>query len=122
MESLAKQLRLETGVIVPMIDARRMECYTAIFDKNHTLKRAIESEIITENTYSDISDAIHLIGDGAPKCKSVLTDAKFVFHDDIVYPSANDMGSIAFEKYKKNDTVDVAYFEPFYLKDFILNR
>ncbi|MFC7774408.1 tRNA (adenosine(37)-N6)-threonylcarbamoyltransferase complex dimerization subunit type 1 TsaB [Flavobacterium sp. GCM10027622] len=122
LESLAKQLQLESGVVVPMIDARRMECYTAIFDKKHTLKRAIESEIITENTYSDISDAIHLIGDGAPKCKSVLTDAKFVFHDDIVYPSANEMGSIAFEKYKKNDTVDVAYFEPFYLKDFILNR
>ena len=120
LQSLAMQLKIENGIIIPMIDARRMECYTAFFDRNYLVKRTVESEIITEISYQNIEEEIHVIGDGAPKCKSVLKDAKFIFHDNIIYPSANEMGTIAFDKYQKSDTVDVAYFEPFYLKDFIL--
>lgn len=122
LQTLAMQLKVDSGVVVPMIDARRMECYTAVFDNKHLIVRAIESEIITENSYEGISEVIHLIGDGASKCKTVLTDEKFVFHDDIVYPSAKEIGALAFEKYQKSDTVDVAYFEPFYLKDFMLTK
>jgi tRNA threonylcarbamoyladenosine biosynthesis protein TsaB len=122
LQALAMQLKVDSGVVVPMIDARRMECYTAVFDNKHLIVRAIESEIITENSYEGISEVIHLIGDGASKCKTVLTDEKFVFHDDIVYPSAKEIGALAFEKYQKSDTVDVAYFEPFYLKDFMLTK
>ena len=122
LQTLAMQLKVDSGVVVPMIDARRMECYTAVFDNEHMKVRAIESEIITEDSYVGISEVIHLVGDGASKCKTVLTDEKFVFHDDIVYPSAKEIGTVAFEKYQKSDTVDVAYFEPFYLKDFMLTK
>lgn len=122
LQVLAMQLKVDSGVVVPMIDARRMECYTAVFDNKHLIVRAIESEIITGNSYEGISEVIHLIGDGASKCKTVLTDVKFVFHDDIVYPSAKEIGAVAFEKYQKSDIVDVAYFEPFYLKDFMLTK
>jgi tRNA threonylcarbamoyladenosine biosynthesis protein TsaB len=120
LEILAKKLTIKNGCIVPMIDARRMECYTAIFDKNHQKIRPILAEIITENSFQDIEDTIHVIGDGAEKCKTILTQEKFVFNDEIIFPSANEMAEMAFEKYKISDTVDVAYFEPFYLKDFMM--
>lgn len=121
LEILAKKLTIDNGFIVPMIDARRMECYTAIFDKNHQQTRAVQAEIIDENSFQDIQEIFHLIGDGAEKCKSILVDKKFIFHDDILFPSANEMSCITFDKYKKSDTVDVAYFEPFYLKDFMMS-
>jgi tRNA threonylcarbamoyladenosine biosynthesis protein TsaB len=120
LETLAKRLIVGKGLILPMLDARRMECYTAFFDSNHKKTREIKAEIIDENSYNDIDETIHVIGDGAVKCQAVLTDKKFIFHDGIEFPSANDMSGIAFEKYKKSDTVDVAYFEPFYLKDFMM--
>ncbi|MES2812403.1 MAG: tRNA (adenosine(37)-N6)-threonylcarbamoyltransferase complex dimerization subunit type 1 TsaB [Bacteroidota bacterium] len=120
LETLARKLTIEKGIIIPMIDARRMECYTAIFDQNFQKTRTIQSEIIDENSFTEVEGIIHFIGDGAAKCKTVLSTDKFVYHDQIEFPSANEMSAIAYDKYKKNDTVDVAYFEPFYLKDFML--
>ena len=120
LETLARKLTIENGVIIPMIDARRMECYTAIFDTKYTKIREVKAEVIDENSFKAITETIHLIGDGATKCKTILTDAKFIYHDKIEFPSAHEMSSIAYYKYKKNDTVDVAYFEPYYLKDFLM--
>ncbi|WP_300568686.1 tRNA (adenosine(37)-N6)-threonylcarbamoyltransferase complex dimerization subunit type 1 TsaB [Flavobacterium sp.] len=120
METLAKKLNIQSGQIIPMIDARRMECFTAIFNSKHEKIREIKAEIIDEHSFSDTSETIHFIGDGASKCKEILTGGQFVFHDEIEFPSANEMSEVSFEKYKKSDTVDVAYFEPFYLKDFMM--
>lgn len=120
LESLAYKITIQEGLIIPMLDARRMECYTAIFNSNYEKVRAIQSEIIDENSFQDIQETIHFVGDGADKCKLILTNEKFIFHDEVVFPSANEMSPIAFEKYKKSDTVNVAYFEPFYLKDFMM--
>ena len=103
-----------------MIDARRMEVFTAFFDKNYAKVRETKAEIIDATTYSEVSGTLHLIGDGAAKCKGVLHSEKFVYHDEIVYPSSNEMSLVSFEKYKKSVFVDVAYFEPFYLKDFVM--
>lgn len=119
---LAKKITIEEGIIIPMIDARRMEVYTAFYDKNYGRIRATEAEIIDANSYDTLTETLHLVGDGALKFKAILTKSNFVFHDDIVYPSANEMSSLSYEKYKKSDFVDVAYFEPFYLKDFVLNK
>lgn len=121
LEVLARGLSITEGLIIPMIDARRMECYTAVFSPNFVLKREIRSEIINENSFLDIEEEIiHFVGDGAGKCKEILNDNKFVFHDDLIYPSSKEMGKVAFNKYEKSDTVNVAYFEPFYLKDFMI--
>ncbi|SFA78685.1 tRNA threonylcarbamoyladenosine biosynthesis protein TsaB [Flavobacterium swingsii] len=120
LEILARKLIVGSGIIIPMIDARRMECYTAIFDAKHEKTREVKAEIIDENSFQEITETIYFVGDGAPKCKEILTDAKFIYHDDIEFPSANEMCKIAYDKYKKNDIVDVAYFEPFYLKDFMM--
>ncbi|MES2485632.1 MAG: tRNA (adenosine(37)-N6)-threonylcarbamoyltransferase complex dimerization subunit type 1 TsaB [Bacteroidota bacterium] len=121
LEILAHKITVEEGVIIPMIDARRMEAYTAVFDVAHNKTRETKAEIITEESFADIAGTIHLLGDGAAKCKEVLPSGKFIYHEEL-YPSAAQMSVLSFNKYKKSDTVDVAYFEPFYLKDFIAGK
>ncbi len=122
LQLLAKQIQIEDGIIIPMIDARRMEVFTAIYDKNHKQIRTTQAEIIDENAYQEILEKIHLVGDGTEKFKNTLTDNKFVFHSEVVFPSANQMSELSFVNYKNSDFVDVAYFEPYYLKDFILTK
>lgn len=117
---LAERISVNAGMIIPMIDARRMEVFTQIFDHNFTALSNAEALIVDEYAFSDVIGDLHLIGDGALKCKEVLTDPKFVYHEDIIYPSANEMSSLSYNKYIKNNFEDVAYFEPYYLKDFML--
>ena len=119
-QTLARQVKQTDGCIVPMIDARRMEVYSAIFDANYEQKRAIQAEVITENSFADSKETLYFIGDCNEKCKTVLSAPNFVFLEGIQYPSAKEMSALSFEKYQKSDTVDVAYFEPFYLKDFMI--
>ena len=122
LELLARKIEITDGVIIPMIDARRMEVYSAVFDSAFDRLREIKAEIIDETSFAELAGPIHLVGDGAAKFKEILSDNKFVYHDDIIYPSAAEMSKLSFEKHKKSDTVDVAYFEPFYLKDFISGK
>ena len=122
LEILAKNISVKDGIIIPMIDARRMEVYSALFNVDYTKRRKAEAEIIDFNSYSDINETIHLVGDGIAKFKDILTDDKFIFHEDKMYPSASEMSLLSFKKYKKSDFVDVAYFEPYYLKDFMLSK
>jgi tRNA threonylcarbamoyladenosine biosynthesis protein TsaB len=122
LQLLAKQIQIEDGIIIPMIDARRMEVFSAFYDKNHNQIRNTQAEIIDETSYQEITETIHLVGDGTEKFKNTLIDDKFVFHSDVVFPSANQMSQLSFDKYQKSDFVDVAYFEPYYLKDFVLSK
>lgn len=117
---LAEKISVDSGIIVPMIDARRMEVFTQMYSKDHSPLSLAEALIVDETAFADTAEKIHLIGDGALKCKIVLTDDKFVFHEDIIYPSANEMSRISYKKYIENNFEDVAYFEPYYLKDFML--
>jgi tRNA threonylcarbamoyladenosine biosynthesis protein TsaB len=120
LQVLASQAKVSNGLIIPMLDARRMEVYSAIFTPNFENKRAVQAEIITENSFEDLQETLYFVGDCADKCKPVLTNENFIFLDEIKYPSAKEMSFLSFEKYKKNDFVDVAYFEPYYLKDFMI--
>ncbi len=120
LQVLASQLIVTEGVIIPMIDARRMEVYSAIFNSNLEKIRDVQAEIITENSFEESNETIHFVGDCSEKAKTVLTKRNFIFHDEIVYPSAKEMCVLSFDKFKKNDFVDVAYFEPYYLKDFMI--
>ncbi|KQS50222.1 MAG: tRNA (adenosine(37)-N6)-threonylcarbamoyltransferase complex dimerization subunit type 1 TsaB [Flavobacterium sp.] len=122
LEIVARQLTVSDGLIIPMIDARRMEVYDAIFDSQHTKIRETKAEIITEDVFADFEGTIHLLGDGAMKCAEILNNSRFLYHPEIIYPSAKEMSGLSFDKHKKSDIVDVAYFEPFYLKDFILHK
>ena len=120
LQVLASQAKVSEGLIIPMLDARRMEVYSAIFTSNFENKRAVQAEIITENSFEDLQETLYFVGDCAEKCKAVLTKENYIFLEQIKYPSAKEMSFLSFEKYKKNDTVDVAYFEPYYLKDFMI--
>ena len=121
MQVLAKKANVD-GLIVPMIDARRMEVYSAIFDKNHNKIKEVEAEILTENSYQDFDQTIYFVGDCQEKCQTVLVKDNFKFLPEIIFPSANEMSQLSFEKFQNNDFEDVAYFEPFYLKDFMLMK
>lgn len=122
LEVLAKQVNLGNGLIIPMIDARRMEVYTATFDQNHNKISETEALIIDENSFSDISEKAYFVGDGAEKCMAVLQKDNFIFLSEIIYPSANEMAELSFEKFQQEAFEDIAYFEPFYLKDFFTGK
>ncbi|MFB3389922.1 tRNA (adenosine(37)-N6)-threonylcarbamoyltransferase complex dimerization subunit type 1 TsaB [Flavobacterium sp. LAR06] len=120
LHTLASQAKVIGGKIIPMLDARRMEVYSEIFNANLKVERAILAEVITEDSFKDFTEKLYFVGDCADKCKAVLTKDNFIFLEDIKYPSASAMSKISYDKYQKSDTVDVAYFEPYYLKDFMM--
>ncbi|MRX39718.1 tRNA (adenosine(37)-N6)-threonylcarbamoyltransferase complex dimerization subunit type 1 TsaB [Flavobacterium sp. LC2016-23] len=120
LKTLASQAKVSAGKIIPMLDARRMEVYSAVFNAALENERPVQAEVIDENSFQDITETVYFVGDCAEKCKPVLTKENFVFLEDIKYPSAAAMSKISYDKYKISDTVDVAYFEPYYLKDFIM--
>ena len=123
LASLSHQVVIDTGCIVPMLDARRMEVYAAVYDAQHKQVRAIEAQILDEHSFRSFLDAgkVCFIGNGVEKTKQIITHPNAIFVENKL-PSANEMGQLAYEKYKKSDFEDVAYFEPFYLKDFIGNK
>ncbi len=103
----------------PMIDARRMEVFASIYDKNNNEVRGIRADVVDDYTYKDfLKDKILFFGDGALKCKPIINNSNAYFIDG-VSPSAKDMGMLAIDKFVNKDFEDVAYFEPYYLKDFI---
>lgn len=122
LTSLSNQVSLQEGVIIPMIDARRMEVYSAIFNSKNEMIREVKAEILSEDSFSDFLETVYFIGDSNEKAKSVLTKSNFIFLDEIVYPSAKEMSKLSFDKFQNNEFVDVAYFEPYYLKDFMFAK
>lgn len=117
-------LKVEGGsFLVPMIDARRMEVYCAKFNTKGEQAGGVSAEVIDENSFSEILEGhkVYYFGDGAEKCTSVLKGTNAIFIDGIT-TSARNMAQIAEEKFVANDFVDVAYYEPFYLKRFIATK
>jgi tRNA threonylcarbamoyladenosine biosynthesis protein TsaB len=125
LQAMAKNVASLNGesnaLYSPMIDARRMEVYTALYDGDNSSVTPIIAKIIDNNSFSKelTSQKIFFFGDGASKCAEILDQnesAKFV---DEGLPSAEFINQIAFKKYKNEEFEDVAYFEPYYLKDFV---
>lgn len=113
----------EIPLLCPMLDARRMEVYCALYQAD-TLEQAspTEARIIDENSFAEILETQKIIffGDGAAKCKDVLgKHANAVFLEQTINPSAKGIGVLAFEAYQKNQFENVADFEPYYLKEFM---
>ena len=113
-----------SGLLCPMIDARRMEVYAAIYDNQMNAKKEVGADIIEEGSYAEYlaAEKVLFFGDGASKTMSMFeNEPKAVFDLDFV-PSSIYMSSLAEEKYQKKAFEDVAYFEPFYLKDFVAGK
>lgn len=116
--------RKENAFYCPMIDARRMEVYTRIYDAQMESQHPVEALIIDEESIRkfDHYSRIFYFGDGMPKCREVLsTQPNSIFVENI-RPSAEDMCGLSYKKFLSADFEDTAYFEPFYLKDFMLGK
>ncbi|MGM0635311.1 MAG: tRNA (adenosine(37)-N6)-threonylcarbamoyltransferase complex dimerization subunit type 1 TsaB [Bacteroidota bacterium] len=121
LDSLAKQVDANADeVIVPMLDARRMEVYSKIVDSNNKTLEPTEAKILDNTSYQTVLDKqkVHFIGSGVSKFKTICQHKNATFHLE-KDPSARQMGDIAYEKFQEKDFEDVAYFEPYYLKDFM---
>tara|TARA_B100000768_G_scaffold84152_1_gene79565 strand:+ start:2890 stop:3549 length:660 start_codon:yes stop_codon:yes gene_type:complete len=120
LEALAHQAVIENGCIISMLDARRLEVYAAVFSSDNNQIRETKAEVLDENSYDDYlkTNKVCFIGDGVQKFKALCKHKNAVFIDNKL-PSAKQIGALAELKYHKNDFEDVAYFEPYYLKDFI---
>ena len=107
----------------PMIDARRMEVYCALFDNKLNTIEETQAKIIDENSFGDYlkSHKTIFFGDGAAKCKNQLGKSENAFFVDDFQPKARSIGQLAFERFKNQEFEDLAYFEPYYLKDFVNN-
>jgi len=110
----------EDTLLCPMIDARRMEVYDVLFNHNLEEVKPISADIIDETSFSEILNEKKIIffGNGAGKCKSVLQHPNAIFVEGI-YPRAVDMAELSEEAYRSSIFEDIAYFEPFYLKEFV---
>lgn len=119
--SLSHSIQIGNGFIVPMIDARRKEVYSSVFDFDYNKKENTTAKIVSSDSYFHFleRDKTYFIGDGALKCKDIITHKNAIFIEN-KFPSSKEMAKLSFLKYKKSDFEDVAYFEPFYLKDFIV--
>lgn len=120
LEALAHQIVCHDGVIVSMLDARRLEVYAAIFNSDYNQINETEAQILDENAFAEYLNKgnVYFIGSGVEKTKDLIKHQNAIFVEGKL-PSANQMSLLAFDKYKKSDFEDVAYFEPYYLKNFM---
>ncbi|MEP2023468.1 MAG: tRNA (adenosine(37)-N6)-threonylcarbamoyltransferase complex dimerization subunit type 1 TsaB [Reichenbachiella sp.] len=122
LEALAFQLYRRSSdqvVYCPMLDARRMEVYSALYDSNFTNIKKTAPVILEEYAYEDIleNQKVLFFGDGSNKSKEVIKHENAFFVDDIV-PSAEEVALLAYDKFKNEAFENVISFEPFYLKEF----
>ncbi len=113
----------DDALLVPMIDARRMEVYAAVYDRALKEKRAVQPDVVNAETYLPWLEQgpVCFFGNGAAKCKDVITHPNALFIDGIS-PLAKYMLPLAEQAMARQDFQDVAYFEPFYLKEFIATK
>ncbi len=107
----------ENAVLMPMIDARRMEVYLAGFDLNLNKIIPTKPVILEENFYKTLTKPTFICGNGALKIEPSAINEPITFFPEITF-SAKHLGKLAFQKFEKNRFEDVAYFEPLYLKEF----
>lgn len=113
----------DNALLCPMIDARRMEVYAAVYDRALVMKREITAEVIDENSFLEFLEKqpVYFFGNGAAKCRDKIVHPNAHFIDDI-HPLAKMMFPLAEKAVALKDYKDVAYFEPFYLKEFIASQ
>ncbi|MBK7215305.1 MAG: tRNA (adenosine(37)-N6)-threonylcarbamoyltransferase complex dimerization subunit type 1 TsaB [Bacteroidales bacterium] len=116
-------LNEENVLLCPMIDARRMEVYSALYGNNLETVRPVDAIILTEDSFQDFKDfRIALFGNGAEKTRELFKDKDYILYPGPLHATASSIASLAWEKFLASDFEDTAYFEPMYLKDFIAGK
>lgn len=123
MAKACSENRIEKCLYAPMIDARRMEVYTSLFACDLSVQEEVSALVVDEKAFHGYIDdhIIFYAGDGAKKCREVLSHPNFSFLDNF-QASAVFMAAVALNKFKNGNFENTAYFEPFYLKDFIAGK
>lgn len=124
LDALAKQAKApENTLVIPMLDARRMEVYSAVFNSEGKQIRETQAEILDENSFHEYIEKyrVYFIGDGVEKFQKIRNHSKAVFVEE-GFPSAKEMVALAQTKFEKEQFENVAYFEPYYLKDFVAGK
>ena len=112
----------KADLFCPMIDARRMEVYSAFFDSDNIMVRKIQADIVDGSSYDfELKKKVIFFGDGSDKLKDVIKHKNAIFQSDF-YPSAEFIGVLSYNKFVESNFEDVAYFEPYYLKDFVAGK
>lgn len=108
----------DEALLCPMVDARRMEVYTRLYSATGEPLSDVRAEIVGEDSFAEVREKRQLVifGNGAAKCREVLSDATYIN----VAPSARGLARLAEQRLQEGKTEDIAYFEPFYLKDFVV--
>ena len=108
----------EDAILMPMVDARRMEVYTQMFSSDVKPLSEVSAEVITAESFAQqrAEHQVVIFGNGAAKCRELMADATFIN----ITPSARGLARLAQERFDAGQTEDIAYFEPFYLKDFVV--
>jgi tRNA threonylcarbamoyladenosine biosynthesis protein TsaB len=109
------------ALLCPMIDARRMEVYTALFDATLNCIEEVSAKVVDEHSFTDLlnKQPVLFFGDGSQKCIKIFGENKNAIFVENVFPSAINIGVLALKAFEEKRFEDVAYFEPFYLKDFV---
>ncbi len=107
------------SLLCPMIDARRMEVYCSVVDADGSVVQGVEAKIIDEKSFEELLNGHRIVffGNGAEKCRSVITHSNAAFVEGIT-PAAIQLGSMATRKFERGEFEDLYHFEPFYLKEF----
>lgn len=115
----AGMINPEGHFLCPMLDARRMEVYTSMFDRSLNTLEPTRPVILDENSFAEIlkKGKVIFFGDGSSKFKDVISNKNAIFINGVV-PKAENIGALAIQKYNTQEFEDLAYFEPFYLKEF----
>jgi tRNA threonylcarbamoyladenosine biosynthesis protein TsaB len=123
-DGMVKHITDDTILLCPMIDARRMEVYTALFDRQGNRIRSTSAEIIDENSFVELlqGSKVLFFGDGAAKCREVLSRYPNAIFDTDFFNSAIHLTNGATLAFESEQFEDIAYYEPFYLKDFIAGK
>lgn len=124
LNSLARSITVKNDeLIIPLLDARRMEVYSAVFNAKYEQIRDIEAEIIDKSSFRAYlqSKKVNFLGDGASKCEETIKNKNAIYFADF-YPSAKEMAYLSYKKYISKKFEDIAYFEPYYLKDFVAGK
>lgn len=123
LESMVSQIKPKEGIVIPVLDARRMEVYSAVYNSDNEQLQETRVEEVQPGLYDKFTKQgkVYVIGSGALKCREIWKHPNFVF-DDSVVPSAREMCSLSFKEFQLKNFENTAYFEPDYLKDFIVQK